>query len=202
MRIDFDEYVQRAQQGDERAMESVIRAFRRIGCRKYKHKFDQDLEDAMQTGLMKLWQGIKDFNPTKTDNAFMWLFMTLDHGISDYIKQKNRRKYSVLNNALSLNRQINYRSNEDGRCITLEDIIPSDIVIEDIVYDVYGKQQYKKLVRILSPIESKVLHCRYFGGLRSLKLIAQITGVHFKAADNAMSRIKRKAKYLGIGAIV
>jgi RNA polymerase sporulation-specific sigma factor len=205
MRVDFNEYIQRAKQGDERAIESIVRIFKKLAWNKYKRMFGDDLSDAIQTGLMNMWVGIKTYDKTKNENAFQWLYATLDCGVVNYIKSKNRQKHRHLNAACSLSKQITYRSGKIDNCVTLEDMLPGDAVIENVVYNVYGEEEYKRLEQKLSPLERQVLHYRYLGCLKKnggMKLIAQMTGVHVKAVDNAVQRIQRKAKYLSIGAIV
>jgi len=204
MRVDFNEYIQRAKQGDERATESIVRIFKKLAWNKYKMMFGDDLADAIQTGLMNMWLGIKTYDKTKNENAFRWLYATLDCGVINYIKLKNRQKHRALDTAHSLDKPLNYRGYRDSveTPVALGDVLPSDVIVENAVYNIYGEQEYERLEQKLSPLERQVLHYRYLGCLKKnggMKLIAQMTGVHVKAVDNAVQRIQRKAKYLGIG---
>ena len=91
----------------------------------------------------------------------------------------------VLNDALSLNKNINY--NED---CSLEDLIPSDYNLEKEYEFEYERKKYLDIKYEFNLIDSSILELKINGF--STREIANLLELTYKAVDYRMRKIRKK----------
>jgi RNA polymerase sporulation-specific sigma factor len=187
-----EELVDRAQQGDDRAIETLLLRYRHYARAKARSYFlaGADKEDIVQEGMIGLYKAVRDFRPDK-DTAFRaFAELCITRQIITAIKTANRQKHAPLNSYVSLNRR---PGPDDDESQPLEETLvletapdPAELVIS--VEELAELQT--SMSAVLSELETEVLQL-YMDG-KSYQEIAGMLGRHVKSIDNALQRIKRK----------
>ena len=175
------------------------------------HKFKipgHGFQDIYQEALYALrFKAIKDYDPDRSDLKTISPFdkfaaLCIRRHLSTKLKASYQNKSRVLNSAISLDQNKN-TSDNGGDNLFLSDIIPTNN--KDIASD-YGDRERRKLLLLslfqrLSVFEKEVfvLYCKkysydeiaYFINRNKSKKGEKIT---VKGVDNALSRLKQKAK--------
>jgi len=191
-----EEVVERAHQGDDRALEYLIDKYKYFVRSKAKAYFliGADKEDIIQEGMIGLYKSIRDFREDKLTSFRAFAELCVTRQIITAIKTATRQKHIPLNSYISLDKPMYEEESER----TLMDIIggqkvtdPEQLIIHQEEYNAIES----KISRLLSELEREVLML-YLDG-RSYQEIAQDLKRHVKSIDNALQRVKRKLeKYL------
>jgi len=190
--------VKMAKQGDDIALEFIIRKYKNFVKAKAKTYFliGADREDIIQEGMIGLYKSVRDFKADKTSSFRAFAELCVTRQIITAIKTATRQKHIPLNSYVSLNKPIF----EDESERTLMDVVtsikvndPEDLVInQENVFLIENR-----IGELLSSLEWKVL-MDYLDG-KSYSEIAVDLNRHVKSIDNALQRVKRKVeKYLEI----
>lgn len=185
-----EEIVALAQQGDEAAVEFLLRKYQKlvfIWTRPYFLQGAED-DDLIQEGMIGLFKAIRDFTPG-TSSFWSFAKLCIIRNIISAVKGTTRQKHIPLNSYTSLYKPI-YDAEGDR---TLMEVIsnhnmdnPETILIEkehlQFVHDL--------IKQILSNFEHHVFQL-YISGL-SYKEMAEELNTHTKSIDNALCRIKNK----------
>lgn len=161
-------------------------------------------EDVYQESLYALrYKAIKDYNKDrgKGDEPFpfdRFAMICIRRHLSTQRKSSYQNKRKVLNTSISLNKE---RSDPDGEIVFLSEILPKTdgTVIESVGEDEYIKTLLSKLYERLSELEKEVfvLYAQRYSYEDMAKIINKqknIRSTNIKSIDNALSRIKLKAK--------
>jgi RNA polymerase sporulation-specific sigma factor len=149
-----------------------------------------DGDDLIQEGYIGLFKAVRDFEHDRSTSFRSFAELCVTRQIITAIKTASRQKHTPLNTYVSFSHSPS-TSDYDGR--TLADIIPSGR-LSDPVQQVISSEECISLtdclVRLLSPLETKVL--KYYLEGNSYEAIAEHISHDTKTVDNALQRIKRK----------
>ncbi|TDX49302.1 RNA polymerase sporulation sigma factor SigH [Orenia marismortui] len=186
-----DEIIEFAQDGDEVALEYLIRKYRNFVKIKSRSYFliGADREDIVQEGMIGLYKAIRDYKVEELASFRAFAELCVTRQIITAIKTATRLKHQPLNSYISLNKPI--FSEDSDR--TLLDVLkgsklsnPEELFITYEAYEVLETS----IKEMLSELELQVL-MEYLKG-KSYQDIAASLDRHVKSVDNALQRIKRK----------
>jgi len=182
----------RARNGDQRALDELIRRYAGFVRLKASSYFlaGGDAEDLIQEGLIGLYKAVRDFSPELSSfRSFAELCVTRQ--IITAIKTATRFKHSPLNSYVSFS-HTPAGQEADGDC-TLGDALPGPSV-DDPSVCVISTEELQSLVFTLgsglSKLEADALKL-YLEG-ESYEEMAERLGCDTKTIDNALQRVKRK----------
>ena len=182
----------RARNGDEKAMDYLIRRYTGFVRLKASSYFlaGGDGEDLVQEGLIGLYKAVRDFRHDKETSFRSFAELCVTRQIITAIKTATRFKHAPLNTYVSFSHTP--AGQEDGDC-TLGDALPGPGV-DDPVVCVISTEELQSLVFCLgtglSPLESDALRLYLEGN--SYEEMAEGLGCDTKTIDNALQRVKRK----------
>src|ERR1044071_4585787 len=184
--------VMRARNGDQRALDELIRRYQGFVRLKASSYFlaGGDADDLIQEGLIGLYKAVRDFSPELSSfRSFAELCVTRQ--IITAIKTATRFKHSPLNTYVSFSHTPAGQESE-GDC-TLGDALPGPSVNDPSVC-VISTEELQSLVFCLgtglSSLESQALTLYLEGN--SYEDMADELGCDTKTIDNALQRVKRK----------
>ncbi len=179
----MNELVLRAQQGDEQAAEELMTLFRPL-VQSLAGRFfmpDCDPEDVSQIAMIGLWRAVLCFDPGRKAGFAAFARVCIRRQILSELKRMQR----VCVPASSLS--------DDERGQWLEQLPDPGQNLYDHVSEQEAAQQRREFLETrLSPLESQVV-ALYHQQL-TYREIAERLGCSPKAVDNALARIKRKAR--------
>jgi len=184
---------QRACDGDDRAIETLLARYRNFARAKARSYFlaGADKEDIVQEGMIGLFKAIRDFQPEKNTAFRAFAELCITRQIITAIKTATRQKHIPLNSYVSLNRPTG--GSEQGEDRPLSDALVADDVLDPAELVISSDEIAAirdSMGRVLSDLETEVLQLYVEG--KSYQEIAEILGRHVKSIDNALQRIKRK----------
>ena len=183
-----------AKNGDKEAERKVLVRYRQFVRLKANSYFlaGGDGDDLIQEGYIGLYKAIRDYQYGRSTTFRSFAELCVTRQIITAIKTASRQKHLPLNTYVSFSHS---PSSADFDTRTLADIIPSGRS-SDPVQQVISSEECVSLtdclVRLLSPLESRVL--KYYLEGNSYEAIAEYIGHDTKTVDNALQRIKRKVK--------
>lgn len=181
---DDEYYVIRAQNGDNQALDHIIRKYKSL-VRSRAHSYyimGSDKEDIIQEGMIGLYKAVRDFDNRASFKNFASICITRQ--IITAVKNATRKKHMPLNSYISLNASYNEEVIES----CLEDINSNP---EDLILNKENDSDVEKVMsKVLSDFEKQVLKL-YIDGKKYYE-IANILGKDSKAIDNAIQRVKKK----------
>jgi RNA polymerase sporulation-specific sigma factor len=184
--------VMRARNGDEKALDELIRRYSGFVRLKASSYFlaGGDAEDLIQEGLIGLYKAVRDFSPDLSSfRSFAELCVTRQ--IITAIKTATRYKHAPLNTYVSFS-HTPAGQESDGDC-SLGDALPGPSV-DDPSVCVISTEELQSLVFTLgsglSKLEADALKL-YLEG-ESYETMAERLGCDTKTIDNALQRVKRK----------
>lgn len=190
-RLPDEEIIEHVHQGDNNALNYLIRKYRSFVWAKSRTYFliGGDHEDIIQEGMIGLYKAIRDFDQDKLNSFKGFAELCITRQIITAIKSATRQKHMPLNSYVSLNKPIYDEESER----TLLDVIgasrkfdPLELLIVQEKY-IYTRL---KLAELLSDLESKVLFL-YLDGCTYQEMSEKLDR-HEKSIDNALQRVKRK----------
>lgn len=190
-----EELVQLIHQEDNRALDVLIRKYRRFVQKKARTYFliGADREDIVQEGLIGLYKAIRDYDEEKLSSFRAFAELCVTRQIITAIKTATRQKHTPLNSYVSLDKPI---FDEESDRTMLDVIVGSKSIDpeEMLVNQEKLVSLEQKLSELLSSLEKQVLHL-YLDG-RSYQEISVELNRHVKSIDNALQRVKRKLEKL------
>jgi RNA polymerase sporulation-specific sigma factor len=182
-----------ARNGDERAMDDLIRRYTGFVRLKASSYFlaGGDSSDLVQEGLVGLFKAVRDFRSDKETSFRSFAELCITRQIITAIKTATRYKHAPLNTYVSFS-HTPAGQDLDAEC-TLGDALPGPAV-DDPATCVISTDELQSLLACLgstlSPLESQVL--TYYLEGRSYEAIGDLIGCDPKTVDNALQRVKRK----------
>jgi len=184
-----------ARNGDEKAMDSIIRRYEGFVRLKASSYFlaGGDSHDLIQEGLVGLFKAVRDFRSDKDTSFRSFAELCITRQIITAIKTATRHKHAPLNSYVSFSHTPAGQESEVD--CTLGDALPGPSV-DDPASCVISTEELQSLLdclgTALSSLESQVLTC-YLEG-RSYEEIGELLGCDPKTVDNALQRVKRKVQ--------
>jgi len=195
---EVEQLVERAQSGDNAAIDRVIRHFegdiRRIAHSGHWYIPGADLEDVEQEARIGLYYAIEQYNPKRGNINFecFALKVCVKRAIITAINRENRRRMDPLNHGVSLSTPISTADGDSGQ--TLDETIPDSDY--DLPSDVMSKHEFDgldaELRSELTELESRCYEL-YKEGYTYREIAAELEEWE-KTVDNALMRVRNKAK--------
>src|SRR3954465_11665486 len=182
-----------ARNGDERAMDTIIRRYEGFVRLKASSYFlaGGDSDDLIQEGLVGLYKAVRDYRSDKDTSFRSFAQLCVTRQIITAIKTATRFKHQPLNGYVSFS-HTPAGHESDGDC-TLGDALPGPHT-QDPSVCVISTQELQSLVFCLgtglSKLESDALRMYLEGS--SYEEMARGLGCDTKTIDNALQRVKRK----------
>ncbi len=179
--------------GDQEATEYLVKKYYPLVIKSTRtlYLIGADEDDLTQEGLIGLFKAIQSYSSDNTASFFSFAQLCIKRQIYSAIKASNREKHSPLNSYISFYSTINQtdapliENLEAGR-----DADPEHVILSrensSTVTELLSSQ--------LSKMEQTILPL-YLDGM-SYKKIAEKLGKSEKSIDNAISRIRYKARKL------
>lgn len=186
-----EELIEKLRDGDEKIMEFILAKYKPLVRKKANAMYliGGDTDDLIQEGMIGLFKAIRDYNKEKESSFYHFAELCISRQIYTVVEASNRKKHAPLNSYVSLYSG----TNEDG--VVLADSLttgsmenPEQMMIDQENLVLFMEQLKERL----SKMERQVLDL-YLGGL-NYQQIAEEMGKSPKAIDNALQRIKAKAK--------
>jgi RNA polymerase sporulation-specific sigma factor len=191
--LDDLQLVMRARNGDEKALDALMRRYAGFVRLKASSYFlaGGDSEDLVQEGLIGLYKAVRDFRADKETSFRSFAELCVTRQIITAIKTATRFKHAPLNSYVSFSHTPAGQEG-DGDC-TLGDALPGPGV-DDPSVCVISTEELQSLVFTLgtglSKLEADALKL-YLEG-ESYEEMAEHLGCDTKTIDNALQRVKRK----------
>jgi RNA polymerase sporulation-specific sigma factor len=185
--------VVRARNGDQAAMEGLIRRYSGFVRLKASSYFlaGGDSEDLIQEGLIGLYKAVRDFRADKETSFRSFAELCVTRQIITAIKTATRFKHAPLNTYVSFSQTPAGQDSESD--VTLGDALAGSIVDEPSIC-VISTEELQSLVFCLgtglSKLEADALRLYLEGA--SYEEMATELGCDTKTIDNALQRVKRK----------
>ncbi len=182
--LSADDLVLRAQQGDERAAEQVLTLFRPL-AQSIAGRFSMpscDPEDVCQIALMGLWRAVQCFDPQRKAGFAAFARVCIRRQILSELKRAQRWAVPV----------VSLSDEADGQAWLEQLPDPRQNLYEQLSERESRRRQREFLATKLSPLEAQVV--ALYQQKLTYREIAERLGCSPKAVDNALARIKRKAR--------
>jgi RNA polymerase sporulation-specific sigma factor len=182
--LSADELVLRAQQGDERAAEQVLTLFRPLAQSVAGRFFvpSYEPEDMCQIALMGLWRAVLCFDPQRKAGFAAFARVCIRRQILSELKRAQRWAVPV----------VSLSDEADGQAWLEQLPDPRQNLYEQLSEREMTQRQREFLTTQLSPLEAQVV--ALYQQQLTYREIAERLGCSPKAVDNALARIKRKAR--------
>ena len=155
----------------------------------HKKNKNVELSDLIQEGNIGFTLALKYYDESKNILFFTYASLCIEKTMISYIIGSKRQKHKILNESISMEQiSENDKLNSLDKIVKDSSLDPSNIVLSN-----ENKNQiFQKLKAKLTDLELAVLDLRCYGF--DYKEIASILGKDVKAIDNAVQRIRYKAK--------
>jgi RNA polymerase sporulation-specific sigma factor len=182
----------RGQNGDRAAIDELFADYKGYLRRKASgyylagHTFD----DVVQIASIGLYDAVLTFKPEKGVKFNTFAIMCMESRLKSAVTESCTLKNSVLNNGLSLLREIS-EDGEDTFMDVLQDtapFMPDELVVDKLTCE----DIMRKIKKLLSSLEFDIMSLHIKG--RSARQISKDLGKSYKLIDNAMQRSRRKLK--------
>ena len=177
-----------AKKGDEYAIEQIIKEYKWIVYYESRIFFNVEKEDLLQEGLIGLYNAINDYDESKNSSFVNFATLCVSRKMISYIKMRNRKKRSVINNSVSIYQPLN----DDSKLIIINLI--RDLNSDDPYTVLRSKEKLNDLESFLLSKLSEVEFKSYWLFLNgySYKEIAVELNINEKSIDNALHRARKK----------
>jgi RNA polymerase sporulation-specific sigma factor len=182
-----------ARNGDERAMDTIIRRYEGFVRLKASSYFlaGGDSHDLIQEGLVGLFKAVRDYRSDRDTSFRSFAELCITRQIITAIKTATRYKHAPLNSYVSFSHTPAGQESE-ADC-TLGDALPGPAV-DDPASCVISTEELQSLVFTLgtglSKLEAEALRLYLEGS--SYEEMAELLDRDTKTIDNALQRVKRK----------
>lgn len=188
-----EEVIGQIHSGNQEATEYLVKKYYPLVIKSTRtlYLIGADEEDLTQEGLIGLFKAIQGYSSDSTASFFTFAQLCIKRQIYSAIKASNREKHSPLNSYISF-----YSSANENDTRLIENLeAGKDTNPEHIILTQENTYALNELLSShLSKLEQTVLPL-YLDGM-SYKNIAEKLGKPEKSIDNAISRIRDKARRL------
>lgn len=192
--MNTEELIEKAQQGDETAMENIVNLFRAKVTAISREYFlvGAGLDDIIQEGMIGLFKAVYSYNAEKNHSFSSYASLCIERQIQTAIKNANRKKNSPLNSYVPIS-QFDDRDDDDEKL---------KLVLVDDESDFEQKYINRELnVVVMSKIKTLLSNEQFkllkmFLNGKSYAEMAQTLNISTKQVDNNLQAIKRILKSL------
>lgn len=177
--------------GDFKIMDYLMEKYKGMVRRKAKAMYllGGENDDLIQEGMIGLFKAVQDYNIEVGSSFYYFADMCVSRQMYTAIEASKRKKHIPLNSYISI-----YTKEGDLEQL---DLLPASRKVQSSPEDLLLDQEYqegfeKKLKEELSELENRVLYLHMRG--EDYKTIATLLDKTPKTIDNALQRIKGKAK--------
>lgn len=177
-----EEVVVLAKMGDDEAFEEIINRYKEtVRIRAASYFIDGgDRDDLIQEGMIGLFRAVKDFNSEKEIRFTTFAGLCIDRQIVSAVRKASSLKNDPLNRSVP----IPEGDFEAGGSV---------LSAEEVVFGNLAAAEMKAGLRsVLSPMENRILDLLLVG--KTYREIAELERISPKSSDNAIQRIKKKAR--------
>ena len=187
-----DELIQLAKDGDQLAIETLIKSHRDF-IKKMSSKYfldSGDKDDVEQIATIAFWDAIQAYDPKKNGDFEAFAGMIIKRKLTDAIRKDDTEKAKLNNLANSIDDTVS--DDGEGGDLTIGDTLASKDASPEEQY--LGKAGARELMEFMrdkfSQAERDVI-MRYIRGYK-VSEIAEETGMKYKRVENAVMRVKNK----------
>lgn len=185
------ELIENLRKGDSKIMDYLMDKYKGMVRKKAKAMYllGGENDDLIQEGMIGLFKAVQDYNLERGSSFFTFADLCVSRQMYTAIEASQRKKHMPLNSYVSI-------YSEGGHLEQLEQMQntkemygnPESVMLSQE----YQEGFEKKLQEELSELENKVLYLHMIG--EDYRSIAKLLDKRPKTIDNALQRIKSKAK--------
>ncbi|MCF0132374.1 MAG: sigma-70 family RNA polymerase sigma factor [Blautia sp.] len=174
--------IQMHRNGDRQAVDELMERYKDLVRRRARALFliGADSDDLIQEGMIGLYKAIRDYQADRNASFQTFANLCVERQMYTAMKNADRKKNLPLNTYVSLDQEENA---DDLLAENPETILIAQESVRDL---------HQKIVDSLSKMEKAVLE-KYLDGFDYIQ-IAQRMGKSPKSIDNALQRIRTKAR--------
>lgn len=187
-----------AKAGDKWAEEDLLReCYRLVEWVQIRHgwhlRVGADDDDLRQAGVMKVARALRTWDPRRFDSFAHFAVWAAERGMTQELRWAHRQKYTLLNEALSLNAPVLF----DGRHEYVGEHMDHMQAVSGMVQDpaeVATSEEMALLSEMsggLTELEQAAFWLVIMGGFTYVEA-AKESGHRSKSLDNAVQRVRRK----------
>ncbi|MGN9056583.1 sigma-70 family RNA polymerase sigma factor [Bariatricus sp. HCP28S3_A7] len=192
-----EQLISRLRGGEKPIMDFLMEKYKGLVRQKAKamYLWGGENDDLIQEGMIGLFKAVEDYEPDAGASFYSFAELCISRQMYTAIKASQRKKHLPLNSYVSL-----YTSGkrEDGKeALPLAETIEAGAESnpEELLLNTeYANAFEEELMDQLSKLENRVLYLHLMG-MDYLK-IAEVMDKSPKAIDNALQRIKGKARHI------
>ena len=192
-----EQLISRLRGGEKPIMDFLMEKYKGLVRQKEKARYlwGGENDDLIQEGMIGLFKAVEDYEPDAGASFYSFAELCISRQMYTAIKASQRKKHLPLNSYVSL-----YTSGkrEDGKeALPLAETIEAGAESnpEELLLNTeYANAFEEELKDQLSKLENRVLYLHLMG-MDYLK-IAEVMDKSPKAIDNALQRIKGKARHI------
>lgn len=188
----MNELIEKAKNGDQEAMETVIKENDGLIRHMMKaHGIPTTDEDFHSIGMFSLFKAIRTFNPEKGYAFSSYAGMVIGNDIKMEFRRQNSSKGLAMKDYVSFETEI-------GENITVQDVLRDDYALRELL--MAGEEKVEDHLDTLTELELEIYHCRFIEDMSQKDIIKHL-GVNWSQSYMArkISNIKAKiALELGI----
>ena len=188
--------IEKAQNHDEEAMETLIRMYtpKVTSISRGYFLIGADCDDLIIEGMMGLYKAINIYDSNKNHNFGAFASLCIHRQMQNAVKNANRKKNSPLNAYLPI-------KNYDGSKITDEENILKMVIVDDssdIEKNILDKEFNAIIINKVKDVLSKdqFMVLEMFINAESYTNMAERMNMTTKQIDNMLQTIKKKLKQL------
>lgn len=191
---EFDVLLRRARSGDSAASERIITALEpeiRIQASKLFAR-GSDRDDMIQEGRIGVAKAIATFDESRSSNFRHFAQLCIVGGLITAVKASRRFKHLPLSEAVSLDSPLPGEDDEAPRSLGDRLASPEPSALELIICQEEREELTGSLLARLTPFERRVFES--YSPDDTYAEVGQRAGTTTKAVDNALIRVRQKAR--------
>ena len=190
-----EELIQKLRQGEEDIANYIMEKYKGRVRQKAKAMYllGGENDDLIQEGMIGLFKAVRDYNPDVGASFYSFAELCVSRQLYSAIKAAQRKKHSPLNWYVSIYEEKGSAENQIPLSETIEAGVGSNPE-EAFLGKEYEETFDDQLKERLSKLENRIIYLHYMG--MDYLTIAEIIEKPPKTVDNALQRIKAKAKKL------
>lgn len=194
-RMTDEQLIENLRLGDKEIIDYIMEKYKGLVRQNAKAMYllGGENDDLIQEGMIGLFKAVQDYNPEAGTSFYSFAQLCISRQIYTAMKAARRKKHIPLNSYVSLYAE---EENQEGK-MPLAETIEAGVESnpeEALLGKEYAHAFEEELKESLSKLENRVLYLHLLG--MDYLTIADIIGKSPKAVDNALQRIKAKAKEL------
>lgn len=192
-----EQLIERLRGGEKQITDYLMEKYKGLVRQKAKamYLWGGENDDLIQEGMIGLFKAVQDYDPEQGASFYSFAELCISRQMYSAIKAAQRKKHLPLNSYVSL--YASAENESEGGKLPLAETIEAGAESnpeERLLSAEYANLFEEELKSRLSKLENRVL-CLHLLGMDYLT-IAELVDKSPKAIDNALQRIKGKAKQL------